>query len=215
MPARKQTYESPRQLARRDAILKATRELISKHGYEGTTVRGVAQHAGVAKGTLYYSFGGKDELIFAAVVDVRDDVRDQTVELAPRPGLDAILKSEKALVDVMMKSPTYVEAISRALFGTSPARMLVPSLIETPIALTAKELESAKDLGEIGSDVDSDTIARLLVMQRWGIIMAWSLEQMSTEQMTHDLRHAFERLLRSIALPCAQEMLDEYFDETD
>lgn len=215
MPARKQTYESARQVARRDAILKATRELISKHGYEGTTVRGVAQHAGVAKGTLYYSFGGKDELIFEAVVDVRDDIRDQTLELAPRPGLDSILKSEKALVEVMMKSPSYVEAISRALFGSSPARMLVPSLIETPIELSKRELEAAQESGEVGRDIDCGMVARLLVMQRWGIIMAWSLQQMSTEEMTRDLSHAFERLLRSIVLPSASGMLDDYFGATD
>jgi AcrR family transcriptional regulator len=213
LPARKQIYESPRQIARRHEILETTRELISKRGYEGTTVRDVAQLAGVAKGTLYNIFGGKDELIFAAVVEVRDDVRDRTLELDPRPGLDSILKSEKALVAEMMKSPTYLEAISRALFGSSPARMLVASLIETPIELTTRELEAAKELGEIGSDTDCRSVARLLVMQRWGLIMAWSLEQMSTEELTRDMRHSIERLLRSIALPMIEPMLDDYFGD--
>ena len=81
LAAKRQTYESPRQLARRAAILEATRELLTKRGYEGTTVRDVAERARVAKGTLYNIYGGKDELIFAAVIDVRDDIIGLTDDL--------------------------------------------------------------------------------------------------------------------------------------
>jgi AcrR family transcriptional regulator len=212
---RKQVYDSRRQIARRTAILEATRELISKRGYEGTTVRDVAQLAGVAKSTLYNIYGGKDDLIFAAVVDVRDDIRDRTLELAPEPGLDSILKAEQAVVEQIVSRPTYVEAISRALFGASPATMLVPSLIDTPIQLTRRELESAKDAGEIQSDVDCEVLARLLVMQRWGLIMAWSLKQISLEQTTHEMSHAIVRLLDSIALPQGRRMLEKYFHDAN
>ena len=117
MSTQKQTYDSPRQAARRASILEATRDLISKRGYEGTTVRDVAELAGVAKGTLYNIYGGKDELIFSAVMDVRDDLRERTIDLAPRPGLDSILKSDRAVLDEILRTPTYVEAIARALLN--------------------------------------------------------------------------------------------------
>ncbi|MBC8188473.1 MAG: TetR/AcrR family transcriptional regulator [Proteobacteria bacterium] len=209
MPTRKQIYDSPRQAARRASILQATRDLISKRGYEGTTVRDVAELAGVAKGTLYNIYGGKDELIFSAVVDVRDDIRERTLDLAPRPGLDSILKSDRAVIEEIVRTPTYAEAISRALFGAPSARLLVPSLIGLPIELTRKELESAKSLGEIESDVDSDLMARQLVMQRWGLIMALSLHQLSIDQLEHEVTHAMIRILQSVALPKTRAMLDE------
>jgi len=206
---RKQVYDSPRQAARRRAILQATRDLISKRGYEGTTVRDVAELAGVAKGTLYNIYGGKDELIFSAVVEIRDDVRERTLDLAPQPGLDSILKSDRAVLEEIVRTPTYAEAISRALFGTTGAKMLVPSLIGVPIELTRKELESAKRLGEIQEDVDSDMLARQLVMQRWGLIMASSLEQLPSDKIEHEVTHAIVRILQSIALPAGRALLDE------
>ena len=209
LSTRKQIYDSPRQAARRKAILQATRDLISKGGYEGTTVRDVAELAGVAKGTLYNIYGGKDELIFSAVVEVRDDVRERTLDLAPRPGLDSILKSDRAVIEEIVRTPTYAEAISRALFGPTGAKMLVPSLIGVPIELTRRELESAKLLGEIESDVDSDLMARQLVMQRWGLIMASTVDQISIDQIEREVTHAIVRILQSVALPDARAMLDE------
>ena len=209
MSTQKQTYDSPRQAARRASILQATRDLISKRGYEGTTVRDVAELAGVAKGTLYNIYGGKDELIFSAVMDVRDDVRERTIDLAPRPGLDSILKSDRAVLDEILRTPTYVEAIARALFGAPAANMLVPSLVGLPIELTRKELESAKLLGEIESDVECDSMARQLVMQRWGLIMALSLNLLPLDQIRREVTQAMVRILQSVALPDARAMLDQ------
>jgi AcrR family transcriptional regulator len=211
LSTQKQTYDSPRQAARRASILEATRDLISKRGYEGTTVRDVAELAGVAKGTLYNIYGGKDELIFSAVMDVRDDVRERTIDLAPRPGLDSILKSDRAVLDEILRTPTYAEAISRALFGAPAANMLVPSLVGLPIELTRKELESAKSLGEIESDVECDLMARQLVMQRWGLIMALSLNLVSVDQIRREVTQAMVRILQSVALPDARAMLDQVF----
>lgn len=213
LSTRKQIYDSPRQAARRKAILQATRDLISKRGYEGTTVRDVAEQAGVAKGTLYNIYGGKDELIFSAVVEIRDDVRERTLDMAPRPGLDSILKSDRAVLEEIVRTPTYAEAISRALFGPTSAKMLVPSLIGVPIELTKKELDAAKRLGEIREDVDSGMLARQLVMQRWGLIMASSVEQLSSDRLEHEVSHAVVRILQSIALPAGQARLDEALRE--
>lgn len=214
MTTRKQTYDSPRQLARRAAILEATRDLLSKHGYEGTTIRDVAEQAGVAKGTLYNIYGGKDELIFSAVMDVRDDIGHRTLDLDPRPGLDAILKSNRAVIEEIVRTPTYTEAISRALFGAPAAKMLVRSLIATPIEVTRKDLDTAKDLGQLQSDFDSQVIARQLEMQRWGLILAVSVGQISIDQLKSEVAQAMARILDSVALPDGRAMLERYLRDS-
>lgn len=213
MTTRKQTYESPRQLARRASILAATRELITKRGYEGTTVRDVAEQAGVAKGTLYNIYGGKDELIFSAVIEVRDDISERMVDLDPKPGIDTILKTNQAVMEEIVRNPTYAEAISHALFGAPSANMLIPSLVAAPIEFTRKELESAKALGEIDPEVDSRTLARQLEMQRWGIIMALSVNQISADSLSREVNDALVRILQSAALPDTRAMLDRILRE--
>jgi AcrR family transcriptional regulator len=214
MPARKQTYDSPRQLARRASILEATRELLSKHGYEGTTIRDVAEQAGVAKGTLYNIYGGKDELIFSAVMDVRDDIGQRTLDLDPSPGLDAILKLNQAIIEEIVRTPTYTEAISRALFGAPTAKMLVRSLIATPIEVTRKDLDTAKDLGELKSDLDSQLLARQLEMQRWGLILAVSVGQISIDELKSEVAQAMAKILYSVALPDGQKILERYLRDS-
>jgi AcrR family transcriptional regulator len=215
MPTRKQTYDSPRQLARRTSILEATRDLISKRGYEGTTVRDVAELAGVAKGTLYNIYGGKDQLIFSAVIDIRDDIGERTLDLDPNPGLDTILKINQAVIEEIVRTPTYAEAISRALFSAPAATMLVRTLIATPIEVTGKDLEAAKARGEIESDVDTQMLARQLEMQRWGLILALSTGQIPINDLAHEVTHAMARILQSVVLPDGRAILESYLRELD
>lgn len=57
------------------AILDATVELVSDHGYEGTSLDAIAARAGVSKPTIYRRWpGGKEELIVAAVRERREAV---------------------------------------------------------------------------------------------------------------------------------------------
>lgn len=53
----------------RQAILNAARSLFSKRGFRGTTLRAVAERAGVDVALVSYFFGSKDDL-FAAVVEL-------------------------------------------------------------------------------------------------------------------------------------------------
>src|SRR6202040_2717357 len=49
----------------RERLLAASDELFYRHGVHSTGIDAVIEKAGVAKGSLYYIFGGKDELVAA------------------------------------------------------------------------------------------------------------------------------------------------------
>jgi len=51
----------------REAILGAAREHFADHGYEATTMRGVAAAAGVDPALIHHYFGSKDGLVQAAI----------------------------------------------------------------------------------------------------------------------------------------------------
>jgi AcrR family transcriptional regulator len=55
--------------ATRRALLDAARELFATDGYEGTTVRAVAERAGVNQALLFRHFGSKDALFAEAVTE--------------------------------------------------------------------------------------------------------------------------------------------------
>jgi AcrR family transcriptional regulator len=65
----------------RERLLAACDELFYRDGVRCTGIDAVIEKAGVAKGSLYYNFGGKDELV-AAYLRNRHDTWRQRVEAA-------------------------------------------------------------------------------------------------------------------------------------
>jgi AcrR family transcriptional regulator len=65
----------------RERLLAASDELFYRDGVHSTGIEAVIEKAGVAKGSLYYIFGGKDELV-AAYLRGRHEAWRQRVEAA-------------------------------------------------------------------------------------------------------------------------------------
>ena len=51
----------------KDRVLDVALTEFSENGYYGTTMDHLAEKAGVAKGTLYWNFKGKEALLFAVI----------------------------------------------------------------------------------------------------------------------------------------------------
>src|ERR1700687_1057318 len=79
----KQTAKRP---SARERLLAASDELFYRDGVHSTGIDAVIEKAGVAKSSLYYIFGGKDELV-AAYLRGRHDAWRQRVEAA-QAGID-------------------------------------------------------------------------------------------------------------------------------
>lgn len=61
------TRGRPRSAAAHEAIIFATLELLTEHGFEALTIESVAARAGVGKATVYRRWNGKDELVLEAL----------------------------------------------------------------------------------------------------------------------------------------------------
>ena len=80
-------------LSRRETILDVAQRSFMEHGYDGTTMSGIAAELGGSKGTLWSYFPSK-EALFAAVVDraTQEFRRQLTVILNPEDELEVTLK---------------------------------------------------------------------------------------------------------------------------
>jgi AcrR family transcriptional regulator len=67
---------SKRSDATRERLFEAAVDLIGERGYQGTTVDDIVARAGVAKGTVYYHFAGKTELVQALLTDGLDKLSE-------------------------------------------------------------------------------------------------------------------------------------------
>ena len=67
------TPPSQRPATRREAILIAAIETFAARGYDGASVREIAERVGIAKGNLTYHFAVKEELLFAIMDKLHED----------------------------------------------------------------------------------------------------------------------------------------------
>jgi AcrR family transcriptional regulator len=79
----------------RRAVLDAARELVLRDGYKATTIRAVAERAGVSAELVYKSFGGKPQLL-KAVYDVTLAGDDDPVPMGQRAELRAVFAAADA-----------------------------------------------------------------------------------------------------------------------
>jgi AcrR family transcriptional regulator len=91
--------KTAKRLSARERLLAASDELFYRDGVHSTGIDAVIEKAGVAKGSLYYIFGGKDELVAAYLRGRLDTWRDR-VEAA-QAGIDDPEDKILAVFDVL------------------------------------------------------------------------------------------------------------------
>ncbi len=84
--------------ARKSSILKAARRAFTETGdMNGTTIRVIAERAGISEGVIYRHFESKDQLFFEAVVDPLRQAVDELVAASQVVDRDAPLTPERQL----------------------------------------------------------------------------------------------------------------------
>ncbi|GGA20973.1 TetR/AcrR family transcriptional regulator [Neptunicoccus cionae] len=110
--------------SRFDAILDSAETVFARSGYEGATMREIAERAGVAQGLIHYHFKTK-EVLFEAMVSRRSKqinegraaLLDRIMEQGETPDLEPIVEA--------LFRPTIEAGISQASNGGAFAQILV------------------------------------------------------------------------------------------
>jgi AcrR family transcriptional regulator len=167
---------TPRAQQTRAAIIDAALELFRSSGYEATTMRAIAQRAGVSTGNAYYYFSSKEELIqefyarshaehLAASRALLDRERDFTARLRG---------TLRALIDV--QAPYHAFAATFYKHAAEPASPLSPfSRQSSPtrdasIGLYREVLEGSN--ARVGGDL-GERLPELLWLASMGVILYW------------------------------------------
>jgi len=72
----------------RDRILEVATDLFIERGYEGTSLREIAEQVGVTKAALYYHFSSKEDLVRALLQPMDEMQATILAEVAERPTLE-------------------------------------------------------------------------------------------------------------------------------
>lgn len=167
---------TPRAEQTKAAIVQSALRLFRQHGYEATTMRAIAQDAGVSTGNAYYYFGSKEELIQQFYVN---NMAEHLV--AVRPVLDTetdfaarLRGTLRAMIEV---SAPYHEFAARFFkHAAEPSSPLSPLSKEASPARDAAVALYAEVIDGSSLRVDRELRAELpelLWLYSLGVILYW------------------------------------------
>jgi AcrR family transcriptional regulator len=185
-------------------ILETALEMFGKRGYEETTMRAIAEKAGIALGNTYYHFRSKEHLIQAYYERMHEIHLESCAELLKK---ERTLKGR--LVGVMgeiLENMAPYHQFAGILFKTAadPQSPLNPFSGESEptrranIELFAEVIRGAK--GKIPPDLAAELPA-LLWLYHMGIVLFWIHDDSSMQNRTRRLmEHTAEIVVRLIQL---------------
>jgi AcrR family transcriptional regulator len=157
----------------RQAILVATRELLSDVGFARLTIEAIAARAGVGKQTIYRWWPAKGAVVFDALLDRNADP-EGTLALPDTGEIERDLRTVlRAIVEELSDPQTdHLQRTITAEIQHDPALAhdLVLRLLRPQMRATADRLRAAQAAGQVGSDVDVDVGVELLfgpLFHRW------------------------------------------------
>jgi AcrR family transcriptional regulator len=162
---------TPRQIERRKAVLRTVRDHLEQYGFDGVTIREVAQAARVSPSTLYEIYGSKEALIWTAV---SDNLRDLAIEEERyEPGLERFVRRLESIARIFEETPKTAEVLSRLFFEggeNSPANSV---FLDNAIEARKTSLQEMLDARQLKKDFEIQFHARALVSVTWGTVLFW------------------------------------------
>ena len=143
--------------AMRNQLLKLAEQMFAERGYDGVSLRDLADEAGLTPAMIHYYFKNKDGLYAAMLDDVTSRLLGQIEEAA------AVGKSEdpfRSLMDIASKTvlaePWAVSLIMRdVLLQPGPLReQFIENYATQVLTLIAETIIEGKRTGEIRADLD-------------------------------------------------------------
>ena len=129
------TGRRPGRTRTRDDLLIAARAQFAEHGYRATTIRAIAQAAGVHAALIHYHFGTKEQLYdaaFGAPVDQFETLRDLLAR-TPRDHAAEVLVRHFIATWRDPKQGPALRATARGWFGEPAGTALLRVHVETVV----------------------------------------------------------------------------------
>jgi AcrR family transcriptional regulator len=166
---------------RRARILAAARQQLAKHGYDGLTMRDLAQAARVSVPTLYNLFGGKDAILAAAMSESVERVASIAV-----PAETSYFERAKLGFDTGMAmiadAPDFYRRLIPLFMTSQEAK---PIRLRTELGfltLMTGNLTAARDAGQLQPWADPRVVAGHMWAQYMAAFLHWGIGECSLEE---------------------------------
>lgn len=185
----------------RALLLDVATQMLGERGFGSTSVDDIAEMAGVAKGTVYYHFRSKAELVDALIAEgltplavrMRDAVDETT---GVHESLQTLVRTELAFI---RDNRQFAKLLVRELWQTDRAwRETIVLIRERIVTVIREQVERGIASGELRDDLDAHFAASSLFALTAVAALDWLA--LEPERSLEDVATQIERLTAIAAI---------------
>ena len=173
----KKSRRAPKGEKRRAALLDAATEVFARHGYAASSMRDIAEIAGITTVGLLHHFPNKVALL-RALLERRDQrITDKFGELEMLPTIEGFLAFIKMSMRLSVESRQECQAAMminiESLFDNHPAHPWYKEKFELTHAHAHAHLEALIEAGEVRPDLEVKVVATEIFSVMDGLQIQW------------------------------------------
>ena len=164
----------------REAIIVESTRLFLANGFRGTSVKEITEAAGIARGTLYWYFPSKDEILVTIFRRFESEFLDGLIAAVERRsgGLRDKFKifikyTTEYARDNRQLSVAFTTLLGEMVGSNTEAEKVVRGIYERYLHFVERMLEDGKRDGSVSEDLDSSIYAHIIIASNSGMLLEW------------------------------------------
>lgn len=194
---------------RRSRILAAARQLISDGGFDGLTMRQLAEQARVSVPTVYNLIGNKYLLLEALL---KEQFAEALAALAKLPRneamLDYIEQMPGVTFDVLLANPGYMRALIHIFLTSEEAAAARRVLDAQSMALMAETLRAAQRSGEVCAWANPAWVAQAMYSVFCHGLIGWASGELEEDELRATTGGGMSLMLLAVSEGAARARLE-------
>ncbi len=205
---------TPRQQARRALILESVRSQLTEFGYEGVSMRKVAEQARVSPSTLYEIYQSKEHLILYAIAE---NLRNLGIEEHQyEPGLERFVHRLESIAQFFVRDVDTGMAVAKVFLRAEKDSPANEVFLVNAIQARRTSLLEMLEMGQLKKSLDIEFFSRALISLTWGTAIFWVRGFISSDNFQAELIRSSLSLLLPLATRNSSsrmlEILNSYAD---
>lgn len=194
---------------RKQRILEVARRLVADRGYDGVTMRELAEESLVSVPTLYNLFGGKNELLMAAVRSYFIAMLRNSTEASDEEGLPRLIALAEVLSKQTMARPAYARSLLSFLGGPADPRALHDFVTRELNQVVLQALEHMQSKRQLAAWVNIQVASERITAQMAIATFEWASGHLSSEGLPASMLYSIGVMLLGLARGKTAETLEE------
>jgi len=174
--------------------------LIAERGYEETTLRDIADRAGVSVGLLYRYFPSKRAVVIALYDELSQEYANQTSAMKPGRWRDRSVDALESSLRVLGPHRGTLRALVPVLVGDPEDGLFAASTAFSRVRVQRVFERAVTEASDAPPSTLGLALARLIYLAHLGVILWWLLDRSPHQRATTALLALVRQILPSTAL---------------